>query len=125
MPWDPILIKILLNSILVSLVNNAWDSLFKMQTRWKTFLAQFKLTLYQILEALQRRSIICIALIFKHWKVFTNYGFVWILLIAENWKYYIKTIFKCVNSTVRSNFNKNFAKFHTCESCEQCMRPTV
>ena len=31
-------------------------------------------------------------------------GFVWILLIVENWKHCSKIIFKCVNSTVGPNF---------------------
>ena len=40
--------KILLNFVLVSLMNSAWDPLFKMQMRFKTFLAQSKLTLIVI-----------------------------------------------------------------------------
>ena len=47
-----------------------------------------------------------------------NLGSIWIPLIVENWKYYSKINFKCVNSTVKPNFNENFAEFHTCRSHE-------
>ena len=50
-------------------------------------------------------------------------GSVWIVFIVENWKYYSKIIFKCVNNTVRLNFKVVFKKKNTCESCEQCMEP--
>ena len=41
---------------------------------------------------------------------------------TENWKHYSEIIFKYVNSAVESSFKVRFAFFHTCGSCEQCMR---
>ena len=35
---------------------------------------------------------------------------VWIPFITENWKYYNKIIFKCVNSTMGPNFEKKFTE---------------
>ena len=47
-----------------------------------------------------------------------------LLLKTENWKYYSKIIFKYVNSAVGLSFKVIFAEFHTCESHEQCTKPT-
>ena len=47
-----------------------------------------------------------------------------LLLKTENWKHCRKIIFKCVNSTIGSNFKVDFARFRACGSHEQCMRPT-
>ena len=43
---------------------------------------------------------------------------------AENWKYYSKIIFKCVNSAVGPIFNKSFVKKKACGSRKQCTGPT-
>ena len=43
---------------------------------------------------------------------------------AENWKYYSKIIFKCVNSAVGPIFNKSFVKKEVCGSRKQCTGPT-
>ena len=43
---------------------------------------------------------------------------------GENWKYYNKIIFKCVNSAVRLIFNENFVKKNVCGFREQCIGPT-
>ena len=43
---------------------------------------------------------------------------------TENWKYYSKIIFKCMNSTVGPNFKVVFSEKSICESCEQCTGPT-
>ena len=50
--------------------------------------------------------------------------YVWISLIAENWKYCSKIIFKYVNSVVGPSFKEKFAKIRTCGFREQCMEPT-
>ena len=42
--WDPILMKVLMNFVLMGPVNSARDPLFKMQMRWKTFSTPSKLT---------------------------------------------------------------------------------
>ena len=52
-------------------------------------------------------------------------GSVWIELIllilkTENWKYYNKIIFKCVNSAVGSIFNEKIAEKWNLWVCEQC-----
>ena len=49
---------------------------------------------------------------------------VWIKIIfveIENWKYYNKIIFKCVNSTVGPIFNIFKYVKSTCTVCKQCM----
>ena len=51
-------------------------------------------------------------------------GYVWIPFITDNWKYYSKIIFKCVNSAVWPSFNENFAEKSICKSREQCTGPT-
>ena len=43
-------------------------------------------------------------------KGITHLGCVWMLIITENWKYYNKIIFKCVNSTVWLNFKVVFVE---------------
>ena len=57
-----------------------------------------------------------------------HYGFVWILLIVENWKHYSKIIFKFVTSIVRPNFKVVFVKKKkkksNCGSPAQCTGPT-
>ena len=47
-----------------------------------------------------------------------------LLLKTENWKYYSKIIFNCVNSVVGHIFNESFSRKEVCGSREQCMRPT-
>ena len=47
-----------------------------------------------------------------------------LLLKIENWKYYSKIIFKCVNNTVGLSFKVIFAEFRTCKSREQYTKPT-
>ena len=39
---------------------------------------------------------------------------------AENWKYYSKIIFKCVNNAVRPILMKILLKKYVCKSHEQC-----
>ena len=46
-----------------------------------------------------------------------------IVYFVENWKYYSKIIFKCVNSVVRPIFNESFAEKEVCGSSEQCTGP--
>ena len=40
---------------------------------------------------------------------------------VENWKYYSKIIFKCMNNAVGLIFNESFVKKKVCDSQEQCM----
>ena len=56
MPWDSLLMKILLNFIFVGTVNSAREPLFKTQTRWKTFSTQFKLTLILSLHSFPKKK---------------------------------------------------------------------
>ena len=53
-----------------------------------------------------RRLILSTWIIFLHLGLFRYH----LLLKTENWKYGSKIIFKCVNSTVRPIFNKNFVE---------------
>ena len=47
------------------------------------------------------------------WEETVHLGSVWIPLIAENWKYYNKIIFKFVNSTVEPSFKVVFGEKNT------------
>ena len=46
------------------------------------------------------------------------------MLKTKNWKYCNKIIFKYVISVMEPSFNLIFAFFCTCESHEQCIKPT-